>query len=109
WSEQAAVTVVLACAGYLAAVRTGDPITGLETCEALGAHVIHAGTAVVDDTGVSAGGRVRSGVATGEGREQARCRAPADNEQIVLAGSHHRTDIARRAASGALGTSEETA
>src|SRR5699024_1805020 len=57
WSEQAAVTVVLACAGYPAAVRTGDPITGLETCEALGAHVIHAGTAVVDDTLVSAGGR----------------------------------------------------
>src|SRR5699024_1962822 len=109
WSEQAAVTVVLACAGYPAAVRTGDPITGLETCEALGAHVIHAGTAVVDDTLVSAGGRVLSVVATGEDREQARSRALAATEQIVLDGSHHRTDIARRAASGALGTSGETA
>ena len=109
WSEQAAVTVVLACAGYPAAVRTGDPITGLETCEALGAHVIHAGTAVVDDTLVSAGGRVLSVVATGEDLEQARSRALAATEQIVLDGSHHRTDIARRAASGALGTSEETA
>src|SRR5699024_958092 len=107
WSEEAAVTVGRACAGYPAAVRTGDPITGLETCEALGAHVIHAGTAVVDDALVSAGGRVLSVVATGADLEQARSRALAATEQIVLEGSHHRTDIARRAASGALGTSEE--
>ncbi|ASK67044.1 phosphoribosylamine--glycine ligase [Brachybacterium avium] len=112
WSDDAAVTVVLACAGYPAAVRTGDPITGLEACEARGAHVIHAGTAAADGALVSAGGRVLSVVATGADLEQARSRALAATEEIVLEGSHHRTDIARRAAAAAHtapGASEETA
>ena len=101
WSEDAAVAVVLACAGYPAAVRTGDPITGIEACEALGAHVIHAGTAAADGALVSAGGRVLSVVATGADLEQARDRALAATEGITLEGSHHRTDIARRAAADA--------
>src|SRR5699024_4266051 len=101
--------VVLACAGYPPAVRTGDPITGLETCQALGAHVIHAGTAGVDDTLVSAGGRVLSVGATGEDLEPARSRALAATQPILRHGRHQRTHVARRAASGALGTSEETA
>ncbi|WP_394215344.1 phosphoribosylamine--glycine ligase [Brachybacterium vulturis] len=112
WSEDAAVTVVLACAGYPAATRSGDPITGIEACEDLGAHVIHAGTAAADGALVSAGGRVLSVVATGADLEQARSRALAATEEIVLEGSHHRTDIARRAAAAAHtapAASEETA
>ncbi|MDN5599803.1 MAG: phosphoribosylamine--glycine ligase [Brachybacterium sp.] len=120
WSEDAAVAVVVAGAGYPAAVRTGDPITGIDACEALGAHVIHAGTASADGALVSAGGRVLSVVATGEDLEQARDRALAATEGIALEGSHHRTDIARLAAAearsaqgvtepAAPGTREETA
>ena len=112
WSEDAAVTVVLASAGYPASARSGDPITGIDAAEELGAHVIHAGTAETDGTLVSAGGRVLSVVATGTDLEQARSRALAATEEIVLEGSHHRTDIARLAAADArtaAGAAEETA
>lgn len=117
WSEDAAVTVVVASAGYPVSARSGDPITGIEACEALGAHVIHAGTAAPNGELVSAGGRVLSVVATGADLEQARSRALTATEEIILEGSHHRTDIARRAAAEAstapsstsTGASEETA
>ena len=98
WSEDAAVTVVVASAGYPAAARTGDPITGIRECESHGAHVIHAGTAEADGELVSAGGRVLSIVARGADLEQARTRVLEATALITLEGSHHRTDIARRAA-----------
>ena len=45
WSEDAAVTVVMASGGYPGRTDTGHPITGIEAAEALaGVHVIHAGT-----------------------------------------------------------------
>ncbi len=109
WSEDAAVTVVIASAGYPATSRSGDPITGIDEAEADGAHVIHAGTALnADGMLVSAGGRVLSVVARGTDLADARTRALSATERIGLAGSHHRTDIARRAAEAAAGT-EETA
>ena len=99
WSEDAAVTVVVASAGYPAAARSGDPITGIAEAEQGGAHVIHAGTALdTDGALVSAGGRVLSVVARGADLRQARTRALTATEKVVLEGSHHRTDIARRAA-----------
>ena len=109
WSEDAAVTVVIASAGYPATSRSGDPITGIDEAEADGAHIIHAGTALnADGMLVSAGGRVLSVVARGTDLADARTRALSATERIGLAGSHHRTDIARRAAEAAAGT-EETA
>src|SRR5690606_37162618 len=109
WSEVAAVTVVIASAGYPATSRSGDPITGIDEADADGAHVIHAGTALnADGMLVSAGGRVLSVVARGTDLADARTPALSATERIGLAGSHHRTDIARRAAEAAAGT-EETA
>ena len=52
WSEDAAVTVVMASGGYPGRTDTGHPITGIEAAEALaGVHVIHAGTSeeITDD------------------------------------------------------------
>lgn len=52
WSEDAAVTVVMASGGYPGPTDTGHPITGIEAAEALeGVHVIHAGTSeqITDD------------------------------------------------------------
>ncbi|NYI05224.1 phosphoribosylamine--glycine ligase [Allostreptomyces psammosilenae] len=100
WSERAAVTVVIASEGYPASPRTGDPIEGLEEAEALeNVHVLHAGTALGEDGAVvSAGGRVLSVTATGSTLAKARRRAYRGVERIRLAGSHHRTDIALRAA-----------
>lgn len=102
WRDEAAVTIVVAAAGYPASPSTGDPISGLDE---IGddAYVLHAGTAKGEDgTLVSAGGRVLSVVALGDDLIQARDRAYAAVEQIDLDGSHHRTDIALRAARGEI-------
>ena len=74
WSDQHAVTVVVASHNYPGTPRTGDPITGLEDVEDVPtAYVMHAGTARGDDgTLVSAGGRVLSVVALGDSLSQAR-------------------------------------
>ena len=102
WRDEAAVTVVVAAAGYPASPSTGDPICGLDEVGD-DAYVLHAGTAKGEDgTLVSAGGRVLSVVALGEDLSQARERAYAAVEQIDLDGSHHRTDIALRAARGEI-------
>lgn len=96
WSDQHAVTVVVASHNYPGTPRTGDPITGLEDVEDVPtAYVMHAGTARGDDgTLVSAGGRVLSVVALGDSLSQARERAYEAVARIGLEGSHHRTDIA---------------
>ncbi|UFU02677.1 phosphoribosylamine--glycine ligase [Ruania suaedae] len=96
WSAGAAVTVVLAAAGYPGEVRRGDVITGVEAAEELpGVHVLHAGTAT-DDAGalVAAGGRVLSVVGQGADLDAARATAYAGVERIRLDGAQHRTDIA---------------
>jgi len=100
WSDDSAVTVVIASEGYPAAPRTGDTIEGLVDAEAVeGAYVLHAGTAeAVDGSVVSAGGRVLSVTATGTDLRQARDRAYDAIARIDLKGSHHRTDIALAAA-----------
>ena len=98
WSDGAAVTVVIAAEGYPEAPRGGDPITGLDAAEAEDGStwVLHAGTRLAEDgsTVLSAGGRVLSVTATGRDVAEARGRAYAATEQIGLAGSHHRSDIA---------------
>ena len=102
WDDAAAVTVVLAAAGYPANPRTGDPVEGLGAAAAVeGAFVLHAGTtAALDGTVLSSGGRVLSVTATGVDLAQARDRAYEALGRIRLAGAHHRTDIALAAASG---------
>jgi phosphoribosylamine--glycine ligase len=100
WSAQSAVTVVVAAAGYPGTPVKGDLITGLAQAQAVpGAYVLQAGTAL-DASGrlVSAGGRVLSVVALGDGLAQARGRAYEAVGLIRLEGSHHRSDIALRAA-----------
>ena len=101
WSDGAAVTVVVAAAGYPATPRADDAIDGLEAADAVdGAYVLHAGTAAADGRVVSAGGRVLSVVGTGADLEQARARAYEAVSRIDLAGSTHRTDIAAAAVAG---------
>jgi len=100
WSDDAAVTVVVAAAGYPGTPRAGDELTGLAEADALdGVDVLHAGTAV-DDAGrvVASGGRVLSVVGTGPDLAAARARAYAGVDLIGLAGGQHRTDIAATAA-----------
>ncbi|KRF28294.1 phosphoribosylamine--glycine ligase [Phycicoccus sp. Soil802] len=96
WSDQHAVTVVVASHNYPGTPRTGDPIAGIEEAsEVPTTYVLHAGTGRGDDgTLVSAGGRVLSVVALGESLAQARERVYEAVDHIELEGSHHRTDIA---------------
>ncbi|WP_062644619.1 phosphoribosylamine--glycine ligase [Streptomyces maremycinicus] len=107
WSDDAAVTVVIASHNYPGTPRTGDPITGLAEVaaeDAPHAYVLHAGTKYAADdrdTVVSAGGRVLSVTATGTDLTEARERAYRALGRIGLDGSQHRTDIAAKAAAGA--------
>ncbi|MFD8213662.1 phosphoribosylamine--glycine ligase [Streptomyces sp. NPDC059697] len=104
WSDDAAVTVVVASHNYPDTPRTGDPITGLDEVAALDAphaYVLHAGTKHDGDAVVSAGGRVLSVTATGTDLTEARARAYAAVARIGLDGSQHRTDIAAKAAADA--------
>jgi phosphoribosylamine--glycine ligase len=100
WSDDSAVTVVVAAAGYPEAPRTGDPIDGIAAArEVPGVTVLHAGTRVAEDgQTLSAGGRVLSVTALGLDLREARDRAYLAVGRIGLAGSHHRTDIAAAAA-----------
>nr|WP_202501681.1 phosphoribosylamine--glycine ligase [Streptomyces sp. SID5785] len=105
WSDDAAVTVVIASHNYPGTPRTGDPITGLDDVaaqDAPDAYVLHAGTkrdgAEADGPVLSAGGRVLSVTATGRDLGQARERAYTAVARIGLDGSQHRTDIAAKAA-----------
>lgn len=104
WSDDASVTVVVAAQGYPGAVRSGDPISGVDTAEQVtGVHVLHAGTArSADGVLVASGGRVLSVVARGTDLAEARRRAYEAVGRIELAGSQHRTDIAARAAAGEI-------
>ncbi|MFJ3494831.1 phosphoribosylamine--glycine ligase [Streptomyces sp. NPDC086091] len=104
WTDEAAVTVVVASHNYPDTPRTGDPITGLAEVaaeDAPHAYVLHAGTRAEGDTVVSAGGRVLSVTATGDDLTRARERAYRALSRIGLDGSQHRTDIAAKAAAEA--------
>ena len=92
WSSDAAVTVVLAAAGYPNTPRTGDPITGIASVQS--AFVYQAGTALKDGVLHSAGGRVLSVTGIGADLAAARSEAYAGISQITLHGAHYRGDIA---------------
>ncbi|TYB49481.1 phosphoribosylamine--glycine ligase [Actinomadura chibensis] len=102
WRPGAAVTVVVAAEGYPAAPVKGDEITGLaEAAKVEGAYVLHAGTRTDPDGRLlSNGGRVLNVVGTGDSLAAARAAAYAAVAEIGLRASHHRTDIALRAATG---------
>ncbi len=98
WRPGAAVTVVIAAAGYPGTPRLDDPIRGGDQ-----PGVIHAGTRR-DGDGVlrSAGGRVLSATASGASLAEAREAAYRLVAGIELAGGQFRTDIAARPGLGFL-------
>ncbi|MGY0068354.1 phosphoribosylamine--glycine ligase [Streptomyces sp. QTS137] len=112
WSDDAAVTVVVASHNYPGTPRTGDPVAGLDEVaaqDAPHAYVLHAGTRREGDATVSAGGRVLSVTATGEDLTEARDRAYRAVARIRLDGSQYRTDIAAEAAEAAKAARTEQA
>ncbi len=95
WTDDWAVTVVLASRGYPESSSSGDPIAGLD--EAEGVEVFHAGTAERGGEIVTAGGRVLGVTGLGATPGEARDRAYAAAERIRFDGRQLRSDIAARA------------
>ena len=99
FSDDVAVTVVLASEGYPETPIIGRTIMGIDTALAIhGVTVAHAATALSGGALVATGGRVLSVVATGRDFEEARSRAYLALGAIDLEGGQYRTDIAQRVA-----------
>lgn len=96
FSDEWAVTVVLASAGYPESSSKGDVITGLDRAAEL-AEVIHAGTAELDGEVVTAGGRVLNLTGKGPDPATARRRAYDAADAVTFDGKQMRRDIADRA------------
>jgi phosphoribosylamine--glycine ligase len=97
WSNDWAVTVVLASRGYPESSSSGDPISGLRSIDSLDTEVLHAGTAEVDGKIVTAGGRVLNVTGLGATPGEARDRAYAAADRVQFDGKQMRRDIAARA------------
>ena len=97
FDDGAAVTVVMASAGYPESSSRGDVIEGVDGADALeGVQVLHAGTAHDRDGRlVTAGGRVLAVTAIGADVDDARERAYGAVARIRFDGAQHRTDIGR--------------
>ena len=100
FSDQCAISVVLASEGYPENPQTGREILGLDD---LGAHppvtIAHAATAWDGKNLLATGGRVMSVIATGTTFDEARDVAYSTLQKITLEGSHYRRDIAQRVSS----------
>jgi phosphoribosylamine--glycine ligase len=96
WDRRIALGVVMAAAGYPAAPRKGDAITGLPE-DAEDAVVFHAGTAQEDGRTRVTGGRVLCVTALGDSAKLAQQRAYEALRGIHFDGAQYRRDIGHRA------------
>lgn len=107
WKSGAAVAVVMASAGYPESSRSGDTIIGTETlADDTEIDVIHAGTALVDGTLVTAGGRVLAVTAVGSDVADARAKAYEGVAAVAFDGAQFRTDIAAKVPAGSTNDEE---
>ncbi len=97
FSDDVAVTVVLASEGYPESPITGRPIHGLDEVQDAG--IVHAATAERDGELFATGGRVLSVVATAPDFAEARRIVYGALERISLEGGQYRSDIAARVVS----------
>jgi len=99
WDRRVALGVVMAAAGYPAAPRGGDVVSGLRAAspEIDAVKVFHAGTALRGDDVVTAGGRVLCVTALGDSTRLAQQLALQEVGRISFAGAQWRSDIGQRA------------
>lgn len=96
WSDDPALTVVLASKGYPGSYAKNTPIGALPA-EAEGAKVFHAGTAMQDGALVATGGRVLNATATGATVAEAQARAYGLVDGVTWDNGFCRGDIGWRA------------
>ena len=94
WHVEASVCVVLAAAGYPGAVRTGDPIEGIDRVG--DATVYHAGTKIDKNVLKTSGGRVLGVTARGATLPAAISNTYEAVRKIHFEGMHYRTDIGKK-------------
>ena len=93
WSNEKAVCVVMASGGYPEKYNVGNEISEIgSTLEE--STIFHAGTKLIDNKLVTAGGRVLVISALGENYESARSNAYTAISKIRFQNQHYRTDIA---------------
>jgi phosphoribosylamine--glycine ligase len=97
WDDRVALGVVMAAGGYPASYAKGSAISGLSTLSAPGVKAFHAGTALVDGTVVTNGGRVLCVVGLGDSVGAAQTQAYAGVAQIDWRDCYYRRDIGYRA------------
>ena len=102
WSDQWAVSVVLASEGYPGSYEKGKVILGVKDAESMNKVIVfHAGTALNPDGElITNGGRVLNVVGLGSTFEKARARAYEACEAINFEGKQLRSDIGKRALLG---------
>ena len=93
WSDEAALTVVMAANGYPGTVDRGTIITGVEAAEKTGAIVFHAGTQISKGRLLANGGRVLNVTAKGATLKDARDAAYVGVGAIDWPGGFNRMDI----------------
>ncbi len=98
WAPQAAVTVVVASAGYPVHGSDPEPIEGLDDAIEQGCKVFHAGTKTIEGVVHASGGRVFAVTAVAPELAAAADAAHGGVAAISFAGAHHRRDIARATA-----------
>ena len=96
FSDETALTVVMAADGYPGTPAKGGAIVGLAAAEAQGAKVFHAGTAEANGALVASGGRVLNVTATGASVREAQARAYAAIDAIDFPTGFCRRDIGWR-------------
>jgi phosphoribosylamine---glycine ligase len=95
--HRAALTVVMAAAGYPGAVVRGSVIRGVDAAEGDGVHVFQAGTRAEDGQLLADGGRVLAVTALGDSVTDAKARAYAAVARIDWPEGFCRRDIGFRA------------
>ncbi len=97
WSDEAALTVVMAARGYPGTPEKGSVIRDLDEAAADGAQIFQAGTAINGGALVANGGRVLNVTATGATVGEAQAKAYAAVDRIVWPDGFCRRDIGWRA------------
>jgi phosphoribosylamine--glycine ligase len=106
WSDEAALTVVMAANGYPGAYARGSAIEGLDAAQEIeGVEIFHAGTKAEGGCIVANGGRVLNVSALGKTVAEAQARAYAAVDRIRWPQGFCRRDIGWRAVARETGAS----